>query len=70
MVEIDTDQDRYPDMRGLVQRVTSEPNFPDGDIDRIEITALGNGDATWRVWPAKSEEPVGGVFTADQPNVA
>jgi hypothetical protein len=61
---LDTDQDRYPDMREVVQRVTKESSFPEGDIDRIEVTALSNGEATWRVWPAKSDEPVGGVYSS------
>jgi len=34
-------------------------------VERIEMTMLGNGDATWRVWPSRADDPVGGFIRAD-----
>jgi hypothetical protein len=61
----DPSADRYPDIRDVVDKVLDDPDFPSGDVDRIEVTALATGEATWRVWPARAEEPVGGVYTLD-----
>jgi hypothetical protein len=58
----DPEQDQYPDVKKIVRAVLAEEDFPEGDVDRLEITCLGNGMATWRVWAAKAEEPVGGTY--------
>lgn len=62
MQERDTDQDHYPDLTAVFQKVLAEDDFPEGAIERIEVTGLASGEATWRVWPARSEEHVGGYY--------
>jgi cellulase/cellobiase CelA1 len=57
--------DRYPDPLSVIERVVHEDDFPSGDVERIEITMVASGEATWRVWAARAEEPVGGVIAAD-----
>lgn len=61
-MDANTDVDRYPDPRELVTRIVDEDDFPDGSVERIEITCLASGEATWRVWPARAEDPIGGYF--------
>ena len=61
----DPNVDRYPDIAAVVEAVLDDPEFPEGDVERIEITALANGEATWRVWPARAEQPVGGVYLTE-----
>ena len=63
MAEGNASEDRYPDIRSVVQEVLNAEDFPEGDVDRIEINCLGTGQATWRVWAARADEPVGGVYT-------
>lgn len=55
--------DRYPNPEDVWANMVEHPDFPTGNIERVEITGLANGEATWRVWPARAEEPVGGHFT-------
>jgi hypothetical protein len=57
---IDTDADRYPEFGQGMRRIIAEANIPDGPIERLEVTFLANGEATYRVWPARAEEPEGG----------
>ena len=64
-MERDTDQDRYPSIQAVLAAVASADNLPEGDIDRIEINCLASGEATYRVWAARAEEPEGGVLSAD-----
>lgn len=59
----DHNADRYPAISEVLKRVVVAEDFPNGDIERLEVTCLANGEATWRVWTARAEEPVGGVFT-------
>ena len=60
--EIDTDQDRYPDFAKVLRGLLNEAEIPDGPVERIEVTTLANGEATYRVWAARAEEAVGGVI--------
>jgi hypothetical protein len=56
-VQRDTDEDRYCDARRAVSMVVADERFPEGDVERIELTLLGNGEVNWRAWPAKADEP-------------
>jgi hypothetical protein len=55
-------EDRYPKLTRVLQRIAGEADLPTGAIERLEVTCLANGDATYRVWPARAEEPVGGFL--------
>lgn len=64
-VEFDPNQDRYPDIMDVIRFALKSEDFPEGDIERLEITLLANGEGTFRCWAARSEEPVGGVYLPD-----
>lgn len=64
----DSDIDRYRDITKVINEVLNEEDFPRGDIERLEITCLANGEATWRVWAARADDPVGGTYlNSDMP---
>lgn len=61
-MEAEDTADRYPSVRDVIDAVLNDPEFPEGDLDRLEIGMLATGEATWRAWEARSDLPVGGVF--------
>ena len=61
---IDTDRDRYPTAVEGLRRVIGEGVLPDGPIERLEVRFLASGEATYRVWTPRAEEPDGGYFPA------
>jgi hypothetical protein len=60
VAEENAGEDRYPDIREVLQDVLNDPDFPEGPVDRIDIMCLGTGEATYRVWPAHSDEHLSG----------
>ena len=64
--DFDHNEDRYPDLQGLLPKVFEEPDYPTGPVEKIEITGLASGHATYRVWEARAEEPIGGVLMPDE----
>lgn len=62
----DTNTDRYPDINEVLRAISQHDDFPTGPVERIEINTFANGDATWRVFEPRSEEPVGGFYTSAQ----
>ena len=62
MEETPATQDRYPSLDKVIDEVFDAEDFPEGPIERFEITCLASGDATYRVWPARAEEPESGYF--------
>ena len=59
---IDHNEDRYPDFMDAVNGMIENVDIPDGPIERLELTFLASGEATYRVWPARAEEPIGGYI--------
>lgn len=59
----DPTQDRYPSIAKVLHEIQRQEAFPEGPVDRIEICSLPSGEATWRVWSAREQEPVGGVLS-------
>jgi len=57
--------DRYPNLKRVATRVFNEDDFPKGDVERIEITGVASGEATYRVWEARAEEPFSGTYTEE-----
>lgn len=55
-------EDRYSELERVIHQVLSDPDFPDGPHERFEVTLLASGEATWRVWPARAGEPIGGYY--------
>lgn len=54
--------DKYPTARKGIQRVLDEGEIPNGSIERLEVTFLADGSATYRVWTPRAEEPDGGYL--------
>jgi len=61
---IDTDADRYPSLEHVVAALLADENIPQTAIEKVEITCLASGEATYRVWAARAEEPEGGYLPA------
>jgi hypothetical protein len=62
---VDTDQDRYPTLGRVLSLISEDIDFEGVRVQRVEITCLANGDATYRWWRPRAEEPEGGFFPAD-----
>lgn len=60
--QLDFNVDRYPTFTQLIARIQSEAEIPDVAVERLEITCLASGDATYRYWTARAEEPEGGYL--------
>ena len=59
---INPDVDRYPSFEETLRRILQEADLPKGPIDRLELTTLPSGEAAYRVWAAREEDPVGGYL--------
>jgi len=62
---MDTGEDRFPSTRKVVYAVTNAEDFPVDDVERIEIQLTASGEATWRAYRRRDDEPVGGYLSAD-----
>jgi hypothetical protein len=62
--EIDPNTDRYPSLTTVIDIALQDEDFPQGDVERFEVTLLASGEATYRVWAVRAEEPVGGYIRA------
>jgi len=62
--DVDTDRDRYPTAVNLLRRIIQEGELPTGPIERLEVTCLASGEATYRVWEPRSEDADGGYLSA------
>lgn len=58
------DEDRYPSFKKVLHAISNAEDIPKGPIDRLEVHCMANGDAAWRVWPARAEEPAIGFLNA------
>lgn len=63
---IDTDSDRYPTLNEVLSSIST--HIDDGNIvvERVEVTALANGECTYRYWEPRSEEPEGGFMPSPE----
>jgi hypothetical protein len=62
--QIDPDKDRYPSIRKAIHAALQDEDFPQGDVERFEVTCLASGEATYRVWAARADEPLGGYLAS------
>jgi hypothetical protein len=56
----DTDADRYPTLERTLSRLLHEKVLEGITIERLELTALANGEANYRFWTPRAEDPDGG----------
>jgi len=61
--KVDHDADRYASAKRAVGAVLADGEFPEGPVERIELTLLASGEVTWRAWPARAADPVGGYYS-------
>jgi hypothetical protein len=62
MAEVNTDEDRYLTLREVCDKIVQEADRFGERVERVEINVFANGDATFRVWPPRAEEPDGGYL--------
>ena len=63
-MDIDPNEDRYPELDQVLSQARQHDDWPEGPVERIEITCLASGEATWRVWEPRAEDPLGGYIPA------
>jgi hypothetical protein len=61
--ELDHNVDRYPSLLDVLTQIVEDDAIPDTAIERLEITALASGQATYRYWEPRAEDPEGGVLS-------
>lgn len=60
--QVDTDSDRYPPLSKVFRKILESDELPEGGIERVEVFCLAGGDATYRIYPPRAEEPIVGYF--------
>lgn len=58
----DHNRDRYPTFDTAMQRILDEADIPYEYIERLEVTFLASGEATYRVWAPRADESDGGYL--------
>jgi hypothetical protein len=61
---VDPDQDRYPSFADVLSRLLDDGPLLDRQVERVEIHLYASGEATYRVWEPRSEEPEGGYYAS------
>lgn len=56
------ERDRYPRLVDVLEGILNDDTIPDGPVERLELTALANGEATYRYWLPRAEESEGGAM--------
>lgn len=59
---LDTDQDRYPEVKDAIRRILNDGEFEVAHVDRIQIFSQANGDLAYRYWEPRAEEPFVGFI--------
>jgi hypothetical protein len=57
---VDHNVDRYPTLMQVCSRILDESELLESQVERVEINLFASGDATYRVFAPRSEEPEGG----------
>lgn len=60
--KVDTDSDRYPTLDKVLSAIQQQVSTEVTVVERFELTALANGEANYRVWPPRADEPIGGFL--------
>lgn len=61
---VDTDQDRFPVLTEVLSRILEDSPLANESVERIEINLLASGEATYRVWAPRADEPDSGYYPA------
>jgi hypothetical protein len=60
----DADQDRYPTLTEVLSRILDDSDLVALSVERVEVSLHASGEATYRVWEPRAEEPLGGYYAA------
>lgn len=55
--KVDPETDRYPTFDQAIKAVKEHDDFPDGPVERVEIVCHASGEASWRIYTPRAEEP-------------
>jgi hypothetical protein len=64
--EFNPDRDRFPRFSSVLSAIQQRTDIGEAHIERLEVTALASGEATYRIWRPRAEEPEGGYFAPDE----
>jgi hypothetical protein len=59
--DFDPDVDRYPDLNAVLNAISAKEDMVTGPVERVEVFCYASGEASFRVWGARAEEPVIGT---------
>lgn len=59
---VDTDTDRYPDLTDVFSKILETTDLPEGPVELVSVSCFAGGDATYRITPARAEEPIIGYI--------
>jgi hypothetical protein len=62
--EFDATQDRYPSLDEVLSAIQAQEDLAEAQVERLEVNLQPSGEATWRVWEPRAEEPTGGYIPA------
>lgn len=62
--KFDPDQDHYPDATRLLLGLVEGGYLPNGPVERLEVMSQASGEATFRYWTPRADEPEGGYLPA------
>lgn len=60
--EVNPDEDRYRTIHSVLAEIMDQEHIPDVGVERIEVTCLASGDATYRWWLPRADEYEGGYL--------
>jgi hypothetical protein len=66
MPEADHNEDRFPTLTRVLQALPNQEDFPEGQVQRVQIELHASGDATYRVWEPRADEPASGYIAAEE----
>jgi hypothetical protein len=66
MSEVNYDEDRFADANKALSALVNDDDFPDGPVERVEVSFMANGEVSWRVWEPRAEEARQGFYSAEQ----
>jgi hypothetical protein len=59
---VDTDADRYPKLSSVLNKIQHHVASEIDHVERVEVYCFASGEASYRVWLPKAEDPEIGTF--------
>lgn len=64
--DINIDEDRYPEFNKVLAALKQATDLGQLPVEHLEVHCHASGDATYKVWLQRVEEPDGGFIPADE----